>query len=122
MKISIESLKEKKLTRREFLKLLAIIGALSFIEIHPTMSKFKEWLYLIVKEFFKENKDIKFKELGINSLFIYLKEEKWEEYFNLLLEIQKIFNVESFRIMILKEIWENTVSKFWKKFLIFIIF
>jgi hypothetical protein len=100
MKNFIESFKEKKLTRREFLNLLVIVGALAFIEIHTTMSKFKEWLYLIIKEFFKENKDLKFKELGINSPFIYLKEEKWEEYFNLLLEIQKIFNVESFRIRI----------------------
>jgi hypothetical protein len=80
MKNFIESFKEKKLTRREFLNLLVIVGALAFIEIHTTMSKFKEWLYLIVKEFFKENKDLKFKELGINSPFIYLKEEKWEEY------------------------------------------
>ncbi len=100
MKNFIESFKEKKLTRREFLKLLGIITVLSFVEIHPTMRKFKEWFYLIVKEFFKENKDLKFKELGINSPFVYLKEEKWEEYYNILLKIQRFFSVERFRIRI----------------------
>lgn len=96
----IEALKETRLTRREFLKLLFLmLGGIIFF--NKEVLNFLEWLNYFIYESAKKvikKENLQFKELGINSPFIYLKSEEWEKYVGLLKKLKEMFKIEKFRI------------------------
>lgn len=99
-------LKEKKITRRAFLKgILIILAGLVFSDFER--SNFIKWMTYLFKSFldFKikelEGERLKFEEIGVNSPFIYLRDEKdWEKYVEQLEILKNKLEIQKFRIRI----------------------